>query len=258
MAEEEWARRILEQELRRNVVLNDDNSANSIYDLRIGPADAPEMAIECVSAIDPVFAETWNVGPAQEPIQLSIIGDWQVVIVKEAKVNRIRQRIERLLQKLESRDIWNVCVDHNLKRYDEELFNELKPLGIIRAYCFRTRGTAKVHLGMRGIGGAVDINGEAITQWIGEFLRRPKQQDVISKLANSGAVECQVFVPVEFGGAPWPVESYLTGDLEHLPVAEPNLPFPVTGVWIISVFGKHGVRWDGAEWQLFEAQEASR
>ena len=47
----------MEKELRRNVALKDDSSMPSTYDLRVGPADAPEVAVECVGAIDPIFAE---------------------------------------------------------------------------------------------------------------------------------------------------------------------------------------------------------
>jgi hypothetical protein len=46
MAGEEWARRIVEKELNRAVVINDNGSAPGMYDLRVGPADAPEVAIE--------------------------------------------------------------------------------------------------------------------------------------------------------------------------------------------------------------------
>jgi hypothetical protein len=57
MAGEEWARRILEKDLKRNVVLKDDGTASGMYDLRIGSADAPEMAVECVGTVDPKLTE---------------------------------------------------------------------------------------------------------------------------------------------------------------------------------------------------------
>ena len=60
MAGEEWARHIVAKELKRAVELNDDGSVPSMYDLRIGPFDAPEVAIECVGAINSAFTETWN------------------------------------------------------------------------------------------------------------------------------------------------------------------------------------------------------
>jgi hypothetical protein len=258
MAGEEWARRILEKELEQDVTINDDGSAPGMYDLRIGPADAPTMAIECVGAVDEILTETWNVGPAEEPLQLSITGDWKIVIAREAKVNKIRQHVERLLRGLEDQGIHNVRVNHLLKRHNEELFNKLESLGITRAYCFRLQGTGEVHLGMSGIHGSVDAQGGAVPKWVGEFLRSPQRADVLAKLDNSGAAERHVFVLVEFGGAPWEVQSYLSGNLQHLPAAEPNLPFPVTGVWIASLLSTQGIRWDRAGWRLFKTREESR
>ena len=91
---------------------------------------------------------------------------------------------------------------------------------------------------------------EACEDTANELLRT----DVLFKLRQTSARERWVFVPVALGGAPFAVESYLTGDLECLPQAGPGLPSPVTGVWVTSTFGKSGVRWDGAEWHLFEVK----
>jgi hypothetical protein len=109
-----------------------------------------------------------------------------------------------------------------------------------------------------GVGGVVDSAGSALSQWIEEFLRDPKREDVLFKLRHSSAQERWVFVPVTFGGAPWSVESYLTGELESLPATEPNLPSPVTGLWLASTFGTHGVRWDSAGWRSFRVREESK
>ncbi len=254
----EGVRLILAKELKQDVTINDDGSASSMYDLRVGPADAPKMAIECVGAVDPIFAETWNAGPEKGPLQLSIAGDWKIVIAKEAKVNKIEQHIEELLRELEDQGICNVRVNHLTKRHDAELLDKLESLGITSAYCLRLPGAGKVHLLIRGIGGAVDAQGGAVPEWVGEFLLSPQREDVLAKLNKSGAAERHVFVLVSFGGARWSVESYLSGNLEHLPVAEPNLPPRVTGVWIAYEFGTQGIRWDGAGWRSFKTREESR
>jgi len=254
MAGEEWARRIVEKELKRTVVINDNGSAPGMYDLRIGPADAPELAIECVGAVDPTFTETWNVGPARGPLELSITGDWTVVIAPKARVKAIRQRIEQLLRELEDRGIHNVHVDHWLKWNDTALFDELESLNITHAYCHSLQGMGKVHLGMPGIGGAVDEQGSAVPEWVGEFLCDSARQDVLSKLQLSGAPNRHAFLIVTFAGAPWPVESYLTGELSHLPSQAPDLPPPVTGVWVVYGMSRRGLRWDGDAWQLFDAR----
>jgi hypothetical protein len=254
MAGEEWARRIVEKELNRAVVINDTGTAPSMYDLRVGPADAPEVAIECVGAVDQTYTETWNVGPARGPLQVSLTGDWTVEIAPTARVKTIRKHIERLLQELEARGIYNVYVDWRIEWEDPELFGKLDSLKITHAYCHSQQGTGKVHLTMPGAGGFVDDHGSALPAWVGDFLRDPARQDVLGKLQRSGAAERHAFLIATLTGAPWPVESYLIGSLDHVPSQAPNLPAPVTGVWVVSGMGRRGVRWDGTTWKLFEAR----
>jgi hypothetical protein len=256
MAGEEWARRIIENELGRSVALNDDNSKAGMYDLRIGESDTPEIAIECVGAVDSILTETWNVGPAKGPLDLPIAGDWTVVISRGARVKVIQQSIAALLHELELRGLYNVHVDYWLKRREMWLFDALEALGIEWAYCNRFEGTGKVHLTMSGTGGAVDETGSAVPGWISDFLRTPARSDVLEKLGRSGAKSCHVFALVTLAGAPWPVESYLIGDIEKLPLQRPDLPIPVNEVWIIHVhgFGKRGIRWNGEVWRSFKAR----
>jgi hypothetical protein len=92
MAGEEWARRILQKALNRAVHIHDDNSQPSMYDLRIGPADSPDVAIECVGAVNRTYTETWNVGPAKGSITLPIAGNWTVEISPGARVKTVKQR----------------------------------------------------------------------------------------------------------------------------------------------------------------------
>lgn len=254
MAGEEWARRIIEHELGRIVALNDDNSKAGMYDLRIGAPDTPEIAIECVGAVDSILTETWNMGPAKGPINLPIAGDWTVTISRGARVKVIKQGIGSLLQDLEMRGLYNVRADHWLKRGEKWLFNELEALGIEWASCYRLEGTGKVHLTLPGTGGAVDETGSAVPGWISDFLRAPARSDVLEKLGRSGAKSCHVFVLVSLGGATWPVESYLTGDVDKLPLQQPDLPTPVSEVWIVHGIGQRGLRWNGEAWRSFKVR----
>lgn len=254
MAGEEWARQIVEKDLRRTVVINDDGSAPGMYDLRVGPVDAPELAIECVGAVNQIYTETWNVGPARGPLLLSVRGDSTVEIAPTARVKAVKKGLEQLLQELENRGYYNVYVDYRLEWQDAELFGKFESLNIRHALCYSQQGTGKVYLGMPGTGGAVDDQGRALPGWMGEFLRDPSRQDVLGKLQRSGAPNRHAFLIVTFMGAPWEVESYLTGGLEHLPGQPPDLPPPVTGVWVVSGMGNKGIRWDGSSWRAFEAR----
>jgi hypothetical protein len=224
-----------------------------MYDLRLGHAEAPEVAIACVGAVDSIFTETWNVGPAKGPLALACAGDWTVEIAATARVKAVRGRLERLLKELEDRGIHNVNVDYWLKRSAPTLFDELDSLGITHASQYRVLGTGKVHLSMPGRGGAVDDKGSEVPKWLGDFLRDPARSDVLSKLQRSGAKHRHAFVIVSLYGVPWPVESYLMSELEYLPIQAPHLPHQVTAEWVISGFGQKGLYWDGSTWQIVKA-----
>lgn len=257
MPGEEWARRIVQAELGRPVHLNDDGRSPSQYDLRIGSVDAPEVAIEVVGAVDKLFTETWNIGPAEGPLHLPIEGDWILEITTECRVKKLRDAAESLLQELELRGIENVQVEHRLHWTDEPLFNQLNDVGIRWARCYRSPGSGTVHLTMPGIGGAVDNAGAALPTWLGEFLRDARRADVIRKLDLPCAISREAFIIVTFSGAPWLVESYLTGSLDVIPPHSPDLPSPISGAWVVSGGNSKGVRWDGTKWSIFRASGAA-
>ncbi len=202
MTVERWARQIIEKELNCPVVIHDDGSQPSMYDLRIGAVEAPDVAIECVGAVDPVRTETWNVGPGRGPLRLSVKGDWIINIAREAHIRTIQQHIESIVRNLEERDVRRVSVGHLLKRQDSSLLQELASLGIRHAACLRMPGIGRVHWTMKGSGGVIDSAGSALPQWIEEFLCDPEREDVLFKLRQSSAQERWVFVPVAVGGIP--------------------------------------------------------
>jgi len=257
MAGEEWAQRIVQKELQRSVVIHDDGSRDGMYDLRIGPADAPALAVECIGAIDPTRTETWNVGPAKGPLELALRGNWTIIITDSAPIKAINKRLEPLLQELENRGLTDVPVNRALNWPDPAVYEELDSLNITRARCYSLPGTGIVSLMMQGTGGAaVDSQGNAVPGWVGQFLREPGQKDVLRKLQRSDAAERHAFIFVALGGATWPVEYYFnfTEGLEQLPTEAPNLPQPVTGVWIVGMFGQKGLRWNGSAWSRFVAR----
>jgi hypothetical protein len=93
MAGENWGRGIVEDELKLSTVINDDGTAPSMYDLRIGPADAPQFAIECFQSVDSAFTETWNLGPARGPLHLSLENNWIVEISAKARLKIFKLNI---------------------------------------------------------------------------------------------------------------------------------------------------------------------
>jgi hypothetical protein len=175
-----------------------------------------------------------------------------VVLKPHARVKEIRRQLEDALKMCEAAGISHFTpVDWSLKNHSPHVFAALDALQIESIACFREPGTGEAHLGMTGTGGAVDTQGRAVPEWIEEFLRAPRQTDVIAKLERSGAVQHHVFVGVSFAGVPWPVESYLGTSTDHLPETSPALPPPVDAVWIM--YGRRGLHWDGFKWSFFDA-----
>ena len=249
---EECARRILQRELGRPVVLHDDGWKPGLYDLRVGDPHAPEIAIECVGAVDKTRTETWNVGPAKGPLSLDLTRDWHVVLRPHASVKAIKRKIALVLQECELAQITDFTpVDWSLKHRHPHIFSVLDALQIHSIAGFRGAGTGHVYLGMTGAGGPVDPYGSSVPGWIAEFLNAPDRTDVLRKLERSGAVRCHVFVGVSFAGVPWLVESYLGTRTEHVPAVSPDLPRFVDAVWIM--YGRRGLHWDGSRWRLFDA-----
>jgi hypothetical protein len=257
IGDEERARLLLERVLGRPVAKHDDGSQPSMYDFRVGPPHAPEIAIECVGAVDAQRTETWNVGPAKGPESLNLRGDWYVVLQTTANVKAVRREIQRVLGRCEALGMVGFTpVDWFLRRNQPEIYESLSSLRIETINCTRTVGTGRLDLGMTGIGGAVDEEGRALPGWVGEFLRHPDRADVVNKLVASAAPNCQVFIPVSYGAVPWHVESYLGAATEIVPKIAPDLPAPVTAVWL--TYGTRGILWSRTKWVLFDASLSPR
>ncbi len=101
--EEEWARAVIAVELGLAVEVNDDGSANSMYDLRIGPAGAPQAAIEVTRANDETWLGTWKAGPSKGAHTcVGVQGNWVAVVAPGASIKRLNARLPDVLRRLES------------------------------------------------------------------------------------------------------------------------------------------------------------
>jgi hypothetical protein len=121
-----------------------------MYDLRIGPADAPEVAIECVGAVNRTYTETWNVGPAKGSLTLPVAGNWTVEISPTARVKTVKQRLAHFLTELEQRGIGAISHNHWLPPTDEPMLAEMDSIGIIHASRYSASYSGKVYLTMPG------------------------------------------------------------------------------------------------------------
>jgi len=253
---EHYAKQFISRVLKREVFINDDGSKDGMYDLRVGEPEKPEIAIECVRVIDPTFAATWNAGPAKNPLFLDIKGDWIVNITEKANIKKIKKHLQKLFLSLETRQKYCLQADIHMKITDEAFYNYLTGLGIVAATCIRPHGTGRIYLEMNGGSGAiVQDQPNIVSTWVGKYLNEPRQNDILVKLNKSTAPDCQVFIAIGADNTPWPIDLYLLGYLKSTPSRPPDLPPPITGVWLSSILGGDtGLRWDGASWSLFSTE----
>jgi len=255
---EEWAASVVQKSTGALVSVHDDGSRPSMYDLRVGPAEAPSRAIEVTGAVDPVVLATWNTGPARGQFPMHLRGDWLIQIEPGTFVRRVAAQLERLLQLVEAYEDGTVSVpvDHVLRAHNPDLYGEFEAIGVAYFSRIRVRGSGKVSFTMPGRGGCVDDRGDELPGWLATWLREPDRADNLLKLAAAAAVEREVFIAVTLDGAPWSVVSYLTGEMTRAPTAAPSLPDPLTGVWVCPTHGRKGVYWDGLDWSLIETRVA--
>ncbi len=250
---EQYAQQVISRVLKREVFINDDGSKDGMYDLRVGEPDNPEIAIECVRVINPTFAATWNAGPAKNPLLLGVKGDWVVTITDKANIKRIKNNLQMLIESFENRQRYCLRTDSRMKIADEAFYNYLIGLGVVSAICIKPHGTGRVYLEMNGGSGAIaQDQPNTVSTWVGKYLNEPRQNDILVKLNKSTASDCHVFIAVGPDNTPWLVDLYLLGYLKCTPSQPPDLPPPITGVWLFSILGGDtGLRWDGASWSLF-------
>jgi hypothetical protein len=103
--------------------------------------------------------------------------------------------------------------------------------------------------------GFVADPGEALSNWVGEFLAGEGRRDVRDKLRSSGAEERHVFLVMPgFATAEFAVVDLLMRDNAPLPLVDPNLPHEVSHVWAASTWTTdQGIKWSPIEgWTRFE------
>ncbi len=253
--EEEWAQRVMSSALGCRVEQHDDNSKQSMFDLRVGSAEAPERVIEVVSAVDEERMKTLNT-VCPEPIEMTgVTGGWTVEIKPEARMVDLCKQLPEVLQSLQDSGLTFVPVDHLMRRDHRGIYDQLVSLKVNCVSGCGAVGSGKVRFMMEGLGGRIDSTGSAISEWVGRWLGEPERKDVLRKLGDTEAPVRDVFIVVRTAGLNWGVvDSYLSGISSvgfKVPSGEPHLPEPVTGVWIASqiAFGDPlGIWWNREKW----------
>lgn len=231
-----------------------------MHDLRVGPRSAPAIAIEVTGAIDELSTQTWNTGPGRGSWSIPVPGNWMLTLAPGANIKGLRRTLPLLLEDLRTAGVTTHAEFEMIQWRHPMLYERARAMGVAQADQYEPYGTGMIHFTMAGTGGAVDSDGLALPGWIGEFLCDDRRSDVLLKLAKANAPQREVFVPVTMDGAPWSVVSYLTdisSKMFRVPPSTPDLPPPVTGVWVASTmsFGESlGVRWNGETWEAFKSR----
>jgi hypothetical protein len=252
--EEEWAAKVITRHLGRIVDRNDDGSKASMYDLRVGSEDAPEIVIECVRDIDKDAITVWKRGPMESPIAVEAPGDWVIELTRSADVREVRKALPSLLGRLHATGNFNVEVDCDLQASNPTLFIELRQMGMGYVHCGNQQGSGIVGFTMSLVGGIVDESGNDIADWLTEFLERQDCRDNIRKLGSSGAAERHIFIMPTLNG------TFIAPMFHHfevtyaLPQKAPILPPEITGAWIVPTATHTGLFWNGCSWAVVDGR----
>jgi hypothetical protein len=135
----------------------------------------------------------------------------------------------------------------------------LPPSGLISARQTETAYPGSIYVWPRQptdeIAGFSPATGDALAEWLGDFLLARPREDVRSKLARSAAKTRHAFVVMSsLSGVPFAVTDLLIADDAPLPTVAPDLPEEVTDAWVASVWDTGvGFRWSSSaqRWQTF-------
>lgn len=260
--EEEWSRAVVSHALGLPVVQHDDGSRDGMHDLDILLDEHTRAAVEVIAAADGEAIALWNLlnGSGGRWIEPTLTGGWMVSITLSARAKRLRSELPTLLRTLEEGGIRELRM-----RWDRSGSSILaRDLGVAS---MRQSGTdypgsiyITLELPLERTGGFVASTGDALAQWIGDFLRAERRQDVRDKLRRSGTDARHGFVILPgFSVADFGVTDLLMRDDAPLPKAEPVLPAEVTHVWAMSTWSTgQGMRWSPeVGWRHFDKRIAA-
>lgn len=245
-------RQVMETELGVPVEQHDDGSRPGMHDLDVIYGEGQRAAVEVRAAVDPESTELWNIvngrGRWEEH---DLAGGWAVHVKPNAR--RLRRELPPFLRTLERAGIREFPGSAT-----ESTSNVVVP-AIVSARQRDTKFPGSIYvlldLPSEQVAGFAAGDGDALSEWLGNFLRDDALADVRQKLARSGAAERHAFVVVSgFSGASFAVTGLLIPSDAPLPIIAPDLPPEVTDVWAASVWDSGvGFRWSSAthRWQRF-------
>lgn len=178
---------------------HDDNTTPSAHDLDLSVGGGRTFgAMEITAAADPEIIESWKLlnGRDERWIVPELVGGWWVHIRPDARVKRLLQELPGLLQALEKEGI--TTIPRPAER--NELNAKADELGIVSARQGGTDFPGSVYvtpdIPLKRRAGMVPSTGDALSEWVAEWIIEPSRSDNLDKLRRSAARERHLFVIV--------------------------------------------------------------
>jgi hypothetical protein len=232
------AARVVARLTGERVVLQDDNSAHGMVDIRIDHRDRAPGYVEVVTDIDPAYSAMADLVRGQNEIPAADLGRvWFVTVSAKAHVRTLTRDLpERLHGVQQSGALFEIVHwQQHLDGHPSDQVRELAALGVVRLASrpVQPDEAGRILLSGEGTGGPAALDWAAFDDWLTDYLHDHLRADVRRKLAATGVTERHVFIGVSFSTR-WAAYHALSDDYCGLPDRPPRLPVEVTHLWVWS------------------------
>lgn len=232
------AARVIARLTGERVIIQDDNSAQHMVDLRIDYHARPPAFVEVVADVEPSYAQMTQLVFRDKEIVAPELGRiWHVTVAETVNLRALRSTLAGHLRTLQDAGVLfeHVGLADELLHNHHEVARRLAALGVVKILSrpAQVDEEPRILLYPRGAGGAVGPDWTAFNGWASEYLHDPKRADVRRKLAATGASERHAFVALTFS-TPWAAYHSLSEDYRELPDQPPRLPAEITHLWALA------------------------
>jgi hypothetical protein len=261
--EEVLAARVLNHVLVVHIAHTDVNGEADLA--FVAPGGLP-AAVEVTFLTDQqikVAQDAWVREREREYVVTQLRSSWNVTVEGDSvKYKLLRQHLEPHLASLEAAGIadydrWSI--GHRLLDTMPEVVRALASLRVVQATVIKTKDPSIQHIFISPMGGYTARGSDAALDEIEEYLAG--RTDNLRKLESAAAAERHLFVWLD-RDTPGSVARPFTGgriveEFDHfgLPSRPPELPGPVTDLWVMHVGTGMGWRWGGGlGWEPLDLQ----
>jgi hypothetical protein len=244
---EYFAGRIIARSTGERVILQDDNSAASMADIRIAYEDRPAAYVEVVVDIDRQYAAMANIvrGPMEIPAP-GLGRVWWVTLSSSAHIRSLTRDLLPTLTRMQlAGEVFDfVSSSQDLKNHKHPDVKALGEQGVTQLGSRDVRGeeTGRILIYAEGAAGPAMHDWAAFNEWLSQYLRHPERGDVCKKLYATDAPERHVFVGLALS-TPWLAYHTLMTEYNTLPSEPPVVPPEITHVWAADYMCRRCIAW---------------